>query len=78
MNVEKRRAHPLELKIRKESSLTATVITEKLSHSYVCKPVYLKIYRRRYKVAGQREANSSTYDLTLRGVKLGYPKWVFF
>jgi hypothetical protein len=44
--------------------------TEMLSHSFVCKPVYLKIYRRRYKVAGQEKHYSSTYDLTLRGVKM--------
>jgi hypothetical protein len=43
---------------------------ETLSHSFVCKPVYLKVYRRRYKRAGKDEHYSNTYDLTLKGVKM--------
>lgn len=43
---------------------------EALSHSFVCKPVYLKVYRRRYKRAGKDEHYSNTYDLTLKGVKM--------
>lgn len=43
---------------------------EMLSHSFVCKPIYLKVYRRRYKVAGQDEHYSNTYDLTLKGVRM--------
>ncbi len=43
---------------------------ETLSHSFICKPVYLKVYRRRYKQAGKDEHFSNTYDLTLKGVKM--------
>ena len=43
---------------------------ETLSHSFVCKPVYLKVYRRRYKRAGDNLHYSNTYDLTLKGVKM--------
>jgi hypothetical protein len=43
---------------------------ETLSHSFVCKPIYLKIYRRRYKRAGKDEHYSNVYDLTLKGVKM--------
>ena len=43
---------------------------ETLSHSFVCKPIYLKIYRRRYKQAGSNKHFSNTYDLTLKGVKM--------
>ena len=41
-----------------------------LSHSFVCKPIYLKVYRRRYKRACDNKHYSNTYDLTLKGVKL--------
>jgi hypothetical protein len=43
---------------------------EVLSHSFICKPVYLKVYRRRYKRADKDEHFSNTYDLTLKGVKM--------
>jgi hypothetical protein len=43
---------------------------ETLSHSFVCKPVYLKIYRRRYKRSGEDKHFSNNYDLTLKGVKM--------
>ena len=43
---------------------------ETLSHSFVCKPVYLKVYRRRYKRAGEDTHYSNSYDLTLKGVKM--------
>jgi hypothetical protein len=43
---------------------------ETLSHSFVCKPIYLKVYRRRYKLSGQDEHFSNSYDLTLKGVKM--------
>ena len=43
---------------------------ETLSHSFVCKPIYLKIYRRRYKLSGQDQHYSNNYDLTLKGVKM--------
>ena len=43
---------------------------ETLSHSFVCKPVYLKVYRRRYKRSCSDEHYSNSYDLTLKGVKM--------
>jgi len=43
---------------------------EVLSHSFVCKPVYLKTYRRRYKRSGSDTHYSNTYDLSLKGVKM--------
>jgi len=43
---------------------------ETLSHSFVCKPVYLKVYRRRYKLSGQDQHYSNNYDLTLKGLKM--------
>lgn len=43
---------------------------ETLSHSFVCKPVYLKVYRRGYKRAGEDTHYSNSYDLTLKGVKM--------
>lgn len=43
---------------------------ETLSHSFVCKPIYLRVYRRRYKRAGTDTHYSNTYDLTLKGVKM--------
>jgi hypothetical protein len=43
---------------------------ETLSHSFVCKPIYLKVFRRRYKRAGENKHYSNTYDLTLKGVKM--------
>ena len=42
---------------------------EMLSHSFVCKPIYLRLYRRRYKRAGTDKHYSNEYDLCLKGVK---------
>lgn len=50
---------------------------ETLSHSFVCKPIYLKVYRRRYKQSGSNKHYSNTYDLTLKGVKM-VPELGFF
>ena len=43
---------------------------ETLSHSFVCKPIYLRVYRRRYKRSGSNKHYSNTYNLTLKGVKM--------
>jgi len=43
---------------------------EILSHSFVCKPIYLRLYRRRYKRSNRNEHFSNEYDLTLKGVKM--------
>jgi hypothetical protein len=43
---------------------------EMLSHSFVCKPIYLKLYRRRYKHSCCDEHYSNEYDLRLKGVKM--------
>jgi hypothetical protein len=43
---------------------------EMLSHSFVCKPVYLRLYRRRYKRSGEDAHFSNDYDFTLKGVKM--------
>jgi hypothetical protein len=43
---------------------------EMLSHSFVCKPIYLRLYRRRYKRSNHNEHFSNTYDLTLKGLRM--------
>jgi hypothetical protein len=43
---------------------------ETLSHSFVCKPVYLRLYRRRYKRSKEDEHFSNDYDITLKGVRM--------
>jgi hypothetical protein len=43
---------------------------EVLSHSFVCKPVYLKAYRRRYKRSGSDTHCSNSYELSLKGVRM--------
>jgi hypothetical protein len=43
---------------------------EALSHSFVCKPVYLRLHRRRYKRSNQDEHFSNEYDVTLKGVRM--------
>ena len=43
---------------------------ETLSHSFVCKPIYLKIYRRRYKRSNSDRHYSNDYDFTLKGLKM--------
>jgi hypothetical protein len=50
---------------------------EALSHSFVCKPVYLRLYRRRYKRSNQDTHYSNEYDVTLKGVRL-VPEMGFF
>ena len=41
-----------------------------LSHSFSLKPVYLKIYRRRWKVSGSKEHHSNQYEFTIKGIKI--------
>jgi hypothetical protein len=48
-----------------------------LSHSFVCKPVYLRLYRRRYKRSGSDIHFTNEYDVTLKGVRL-VPEMFFF
>jgi hypothetical protein len=48
-----------------------------LSHSFVCKPIYLRLYRRRYKRTNSDEHFSNEYDVTLKGVKM-VPELGFF
>ena len=43
---------------------------ETLSHSFVCKPIWLKLYRRRYKRAGTDSHYSNEYDVSLKGVRM--------
>jgi hypothetical protein len=43
---------------------------EILSHSFVCKPIYLRLYRRRYKHSKENEHFSNEYDVTLKGLKM--------
>ena len=51
--------------------------TEALSHSFVCKPIYLRLYRRRYKRSNQDTHFSNEYDVTLKGVRM-VPELGFF
>jgi len=48
-----------------------------LSHSFVCKPIYLRLYRRRYKRSNENEHFSNDYDVTLKGLKM-VPELGFF
>jgi len=50
---------------------------EALSHSFVCKPIYLRLYRRRYKRSNSNTHFSNEYDVTLKGVRL-VPEMGFF
>jgi len=43
---------------------------ETISHSFVCKPVYLRLFRRRYKRSKSDTHYSNEYDVTLKGVKI--------
>ena len=43
---------------------------EALSHSFVCKPVYLRLFRRRYKRSNEDQHFSNDYDVTLKGVRM--------
>ena len=42
---------------------------EMLSHSFVCKPIWLRPYRRRCKPAGEERHYTNEYELTLQGVR---------
>ena len=50
---------------------------EVLSHSFVCKPIYLRLYRRRYKRAKTDTHYCNEYDVSLKGVKM-VPELGFF
>jgi hypothetical protein len=41
-----------------------------LSHSFSLKPVYLRVYRRRWKKSGSDQHFSNQYDLTIKGIKM--------
>lgn len=43
---------------------------EVLSHGFSLKPVYLKIYRRRWKASGSKIHHSNQYDFTIKGIKI--------
>lgn len=43
---------------------------ELLSHSFSLKPVYLRVYRRRWKKSGEDQHYSNQYDLTIEGIKM--------
>jgi len=40
------------------------------SHSFVCKPIFLRIYRRKYRLSTGSKVYSNEYDLTLKGVRM--------
>ena len=50
---------------------------EMLSHSFVCKPIYLRLYRRRYKRGNRDEHYSNSYDLTLKGLRMAPELGIF-
>jgi len=50
---------------------------EILSYSFSLKPVYLKIYRRRWKKSNTDEHYSNNYEFTIKGVKI-VPELGFF
>jgi len=50
---------------------------ETLSHSFVCKPIYLRLFRRRYKRSNRDKHFSNEYDVSLKGVRL-VPEMGFF
>ena len=50
---------------------------ETLSHSFVCKPIYLRLFRRRYKRSNCDEHFSNAYDVSLKGVRI-VPEMGFF
>jgi hypothetical protein len=50
---------------------------EALSHSFVCKPIYLRLYRRRYKRSNSDIHYNNDYDVTLKGVRM-VPEMGFF
>ena len=69
--------HEKEGRIPKELSDCQDIVfdgycnpVEMLSHSFVCKPIYLRLFRRRYKRSNRDEHFSNEYDLRLKGVKM--------
>jgi hypothetical protein len=68
---EKESRIPLELSTHEDVVFDGyCTALEMLSHSFVCKPIYLKLYRRRYKRSCSDEHYSNEYDLRLKGVKM--------
>ena len=51
---------------------------EVLSHCFVLKPVYLKIYRRRWKRKGSLVSYDNTYNLHMDGLKIVSEMGLFF
>jgi len=51
---------------------------EMLSHSFACKPIYLRLFRRRYKRSNSEEHFSNDYDLSLKGLKMVPKLGIFF
>jgi len=43
---------------------------EILSNSFVCKPIYLRLFRRRYKRSNSDEHHSNEYNVTLEGIRI--------
>jgi hypothetical protein len=41
-----------------------------LSHSFACKPIYLRLYRRRYKRSNEDKHCSNKYEFRLKGLKM--------
>ncbi len=41
-----------------------------LGHAFALKPVYLRIFRRRWKQSSTNKHYSNTYDLTIKGLKM--------
>jgi len=41
-----------------------------LSHSFACKPIYLRLFRRRWKRGNSDEHFSNEYDFRLKGLKM--------
>lgn len=68
---EKDNKIPIELQKEQEIVLDGYCNSiDMLSHSFVLKPVYLKLYRRRWKISNTDKHYSNTYDFTLKGLKM--------
>jgi hypothetical protein len=68
---EKSNRVPIELQKREDVVFDGFCNpVEMLSHSFVLKPVYLKLYRRRWKLSNSDKHYSNTYDFTLKGLKM--------
>ena len=50
---------------------------EALSHSFVYKPVHLRLYRYRYKRSNSDTHFSNEYDVTLKGVRMVFEMGLF-